>query len=251
MADKLLRVRGWDEHYENNRTRKMKNTAWVPIPNKLDNEGYVELVTHPNGAAHLGAWVVTLQVASRCHPRGTLVRRDGHPHAPDSLSLISRIPMGIFAEALPRLVSLGWLEEIEIAHLSAPKAHPSDVEVTVPAHPTDEERTERKNRKKEVPAHADAVKHDPMPGWKWFSLQYPAHRLNPDTDCQSWLAVVETSEIENGIREKLPRFLASEDWTEQGGKFVPAAKKFLYDRMWAMEPRVATESTPTRKLPVW
>ena len=56
MSEEVLRVRDWDALYENNRTRGYKRLGWVPIPNRMDGDGYTELVDHENGAAHLGAW---------------------------------------------------------------------------------------------------------------------------------------------------------------------------------------------------
>ena len=114
-----LQVRDWDQHYENNRTREMKHTAWVPVPNKQDNEGYVQLVSHEDGAAHLGAWLALLQIASRCDPRGTLLRKDGRPHTAASLALISRLPVAVFDAAIPRLVDIRWIESLEGAQEGA------------------------------------------------------------------------------------------------------------------------------------
>ena len=97
---KLYSIRNWNTIYENNRTRELKNMAWVPVPNSHDGDGYTELVSRKNGAALLGAWLVILQVASRCDPRGTLLRRGEKPHTADSLSRITRLPKEIIAEAL-------------------------------------------------------------------------------------------------------------------------------------------------------
>ena len=108
--DTLMRVRNWDANYENNRTRSLKQLNWVPIPNSLDGDGYTELVDHPNGAAHLGAWLAIVQIASRCEVRGTLTRKNRQPHTAETLARISRIPVATFEEALPRLLSIGWLE---------------------------------------------------------------------------------------------------------------------------------------------
>lgn len=123
----ILRVRNWDAHYEVNRTRCLKTTLWVPVPNRLDNDGYLELVTHASGAAHLGAWLSLLQVASRCKPRGTLVRDDGSPHSVETLARITRLPADVFNEAIPRLLSIGWIESIQgdgpIAHEVAETQH--------------------------------------------------------------------------------------------------------------------------------
>lgn len=105
-----MRVRNWDALYENNRTRILKRMEWVPIPNSLAGDGYTELVDHPNAAAHLGAWLAIVQVASLCKPRGVLLRSNGQPHDAASLARITRLPVDVFYEVLPRLLSIGWLE---------------------------------------------------------------------------------------------------------------------------------------------
>jgi hypothetical protein len=108
----IYRVRDWSTSYENNRTRDLKRLDWVPIPNRMDGDGYTELLDHPAGASHLGAWLATVQIASRCDPRGTLLRDGGKPHDFASLGRISRIPAAVFAESFPRFIEIGWLESI-------------------------------------------------------------------------------------------------------------------------------------------
>lgn len=107
----MLRVTDWNTAHENNRTRELKRLDWVPVPNRFDGDGYTALVDHEDGASHLGAWVVILEVASRCEPRGTLVRSDGTPHTAVSLSRMSRLPVAVFEAAIPRLLKIGWLTE--------------------------------------------------------------------------------------------------------------------------------------------
>lgn len=104
-----LQIVDWNANFENNRTREMKSMAWVPIPNKMDGDGFTELVDHPQGAAHYGAWMAIVLTASRCGERGTLLRSTGKPHDSASLSRISRIPAKVFDEAIPRLEKIGWL----------------------------------------------------------------------------------------------------------------------------------------------
>lgn len=105
----IFAVAAWNDVHENNRTRELKKLDWVPVPNKMDGAGYATLVTHDDGAAHFGAWVAILEIASRCRDRGVLVRGDGRPHDAASLSLISRLPVAVFRDAIPRLVDIGWL----------------------------------------------------------------------------------------------------------------------------------------------
>lgn len=174
----LYRITGWADHFENNRTRELKHMDWVPLPNKHDGDGYTELVSHPDGAAHFGAWVAIVQVASKCRPRGTLVRtipqegaglsQEGaqglRPHDPASLSRITRIPVEVFAAAIPRLVAIGWL---------APEVVASSTDTTIPqegagipqegaakSHPTDYGTEGNGREGKPLSADADAADPD-------------------------------------------------------------------------------------------
>src|ERR1039458_9015187 len=88
----------------------MKRMGWVPIPNRMDGAGYTELLDHPNGAAHLGAWLAIVEIASRRDVRGTLPQEGAE--IPQALARISRIPAVVFEEALPRLLKIQWIERV-------------------------------------------------------------------------------------------------------------------------------------------
>lgn len=125
----LYRIRDWDSIYENNRTRELKSLLWVPVPNNHDGDGYTLLTSHKDGAALFGAWIACVQVAARCDPRGTLVRRCGTPHDPVSLSRITRLPESAFERILSVATSeCKWLtvEELnQIPQDGATIPHPS------------------------------------------------------------------------------------------------------------------------------
>jgi len=55
-----------------------------------------------------------------------LTRDNGRPHTAESLARISRIPVVIFEEALPRLLRIGWLEitHVTVAIPRVPGAAP-------------------------------------------------------------------------------------------------------------------------------
>ena len=108
----LYRVKDWNAHYETHRTRELKKMDWLPVPTKMDGDGYTELLDHPDGTAHLGAWLALLLIAAKCEIRGTLSRSGGIPHDPASMSRISRVDPALFRAVLPRLVSIGWIEDI-------------------------------------------------------------------------------------------------------------------------------------------
>lgn len=186
------------------------------MPNRMDNEGYVSLVSHPNGAAHLGAWTAILQIASRSHPRGLLLRKDGTPHTPDSLALISRLPSDVFAEALPRLFSIGWLEADTAVSAQYP---PTDTTVPV-QYPPGTRLVSQKEQK-------EGKEQKGITGqWGEFKSLYPAHRLDEEPACRAFLSRDdEAAAILTGLRLAV----TSEDWSRDGGKFVPLASKFIFD----------------------
>ena len=113
-----LRITDWDKHFENAGSRKLKRLEWVSIPNKMDGSGYTALVDHPNGAAHLGAWYAIVEIASRQEIRGLLPSLTGTCRC---LGRISRLPAAIFEEVIPRLIEIGWIEEIKGLTDESPK----------------------------------------------------------------------------------------------------------------------------------
>ena len=109
----ILRIRDWNKHFENATSRKLKRLDWVSIPNKTDGDGYMRLVDHPEGAAHLGAWYAIVECASKQKFRGNLPPGIRHDIGGISQSIgkISQLPSGIFETVIPRLMEIGWLEE--------------------------------------------------------------------------------------------------------------------------------------------
>lgn len=82
------RIRNWEQHFENNRTREMVKMAWVPVPNKHDGEGFQRIMREPDGLILYGCWHLILQVASKClRERGTLMRDDGTPLDAEAIAL--------------------------------------------------------------------------------------------------------------------------------------------------------------------
>lgn len=100
---KLYSIAKWGELFENNRSRSVKFLDWVSIPNKHDGENYTRMVTHPDGAILFAAWNLLVQVASKCDPRGVLVKDNGQPHDSFSLSMKTRAPKEWFDKALEYL----------------------------------------------------------------------------------------------------------------------------------------------------
>jgi len=114
--DMTLRVCRWDELYENHASRKISNISWIPVRNSFEGSAYCDLwIDYDEDAVKIfGAFILILQLASKCHPRGTLSRSSGRPHTIRSIAAITRAPEQIFQLAIPILVEhLGWLEYVE------------------------------------------------------------------------------------------------------------------------------------------
>jgi hypothetical protein len=107
----MLRIARWNELFEDHRTRDVKNLTWLPIKNDLANDSHLALIDHEEGAAHFGAWLAILLVASRVpRPhRGDLRRSDGTPHDARSLAFATRIPIKVFEAVIPRLLDMDLL----------------------------------------------------------------------------------------------------------------------------------------------
>lgn len=112
---KALRIRDWDKHYENNRSRELRRPEWLPLPNSFDGAGYMELCDDPAGTSHYGAWCMLLAAASRMPTRGLMVGNSGRPYSLKDIARMTRGQLAVFEAAIPRLIAVGWVEEIEVA----------------------------------------------------------------------------------------------------------------------------------------
>lgn len=107
----LYSIHNWSKHFEKARSRDVKKASWFPCPNSLDGSGFKELVDHADGPAHYAVWIILLAIASKCDPRGTLIRTNGKPHDADSISRVSGFPVALISDALQRLTDeIKWVE---------------------------------------------------------------------------------------------------------------------------------------------
>jgi len=105
----LYKITDWNKRFENHRSRELRRMDWVPLPNEMDSDEYTELIDDPQGASFLGVWLALILLASKCEPRGTLVRSGGRPHDPASISRISRIDLAVCRDAIAKIREVGWL----------------------------------------------------------------------------------------------------------------------------------------------
>jgi len=119
MADKktlpIYQIEGWDKRYENHSTRRVKTVKSVPVKNSHNSDGYTYIMSLENGVTVLGAWLLILEVASKCKKRGILIRENGEPHTAESIARMTLCPVKIVEQAISILCSheVGWLEVID------------------------------------------------------------------------------------------------------------------------------------------
>lgn len=106
----LYQIRNWDVHFENSQSRKYRAVSWVPIPNKHDGKSFRRLMQLADGMEIYAAWILLVQVASKCPKRGVLADDDG-PLSAGDVSLKCDAPEHVMEKAMTILSSpeIGWL----------------------------------------------------------------------------------------------------------------------------------------------
>ena len=149
----IYRVREWAALYETATTRKRKQLGWVLVPNRHDSLGYNQLISRPDGLEMFAAWVLILQVASRCAERGLLVSDTGKPYTAADISAKTRAPKDKIDAALGVLVEIGWLESANkvARHANKVADDANKVAPLTPQKQSEERKKEREKERKKTP----------------------------------------------------------------------------------------------------
>jgi len=150
----FLRIVNWDGHFENSRSRQIGETTWVPVPNTFDGDKMTEMIIEGGDGAY-GAWVALILVASKCRPRGLLIRTTGKPHTADTLSRMTRLSKASFESMLEIALSVGLIERCQ-----APDAQPPPDQqkpVTERRHEPKEQNRERERTAAKANGRGDSV----------------------------------------------------------------------------------------------
>lgn len=117
----MLTIVDWNERYEKSDTRKCKDMKWVPVPNRWDSIGYLAIMDLPDALAVMGAWMLILEVASRCEHRGILAEA-GQPLTPAMIAAKVRAPLKGINRAIDVLSSpaISWIS-------NSIESHPDDI----------------------------------------------------------------------------------------------------------------------------
>lgn len=83
-------------------------------------------MAHPDGSIIFTGWILMVQIASKCKPRGTLIKGNGEPHNVTSMAAKCRCPGTWLTFAINYLISNSdWLETKEVTT----ERHPTDAQV--------------------------------------------------------------------------------------------------------------------------
>lgn len=109
----VYQIRDWPKHFEVAQSKQLKEpgrSRWVAIPNKHDGKSFRRLMRLPNGPAIYGAWILIVQVASKCPVRGRLEDDDG-PLSAEDISDKTYAPVELIQSTLDACCSkaIGWI----------------------------------------------------------------------------------------------------------------------------------------------
>lgn len=223
-------VTDWADHFENNRTRELLHLEWLPLPNKMDGDGYTELVDHPDGTAHFGAWCALLEIASKCDPRGVLMREHSKPYDAQSLARVSRLSRAVFEAVIPRLIKIGWLtaenlagsKVIEISQEGAAQSQEGAALACA-----------RRMELNGIEWKENALESNALSNFESFWATWPKHhRKSNRKACQKHWVATHLEQLAAEILDGLKRWKASAQWAEQSGRFVPAPLVWLHQEKW-------------------
>jgi len=114
------RIKDWNAHFENNKSREREKCSFCCIPNKQDGLGYGMLLRMENGEAIYGAFVAILLVASKQKKRSGWLTANGLPGecplTARQLSVKCQFSEKTIQKMLKVVSSneIGWIEAVSI-----------------------------------------------------------------------------------------------------------------------------------------
>ncbi len=161
-----FRIIDWDKHYENSRSRKVEHLAWVSIPNKHDGEGYSIIMADERATVIFTAWILLVQVASKCQTRGELVRGDGTPMTLQAIATKTRAKVEWFEYAIPILIQVGWIQRLTDGSQTGgsrvpPECQPPTTQVPPEWYPSAEEQNRTERTEQNTPKPPEGAERSP------------------------------------------------------------------------------------------
>lgn len=222
---KIFKVKDWSERFESAKSREYNHRSQSYTPNK-HGLGYRRILASEHGEAVFGCWMATCQVLSRQEkPRqGYLTdtgRPDGVPYGPDDISLVTGYSVKTCAKMLEICSShgVGWLDVVQVADT-----------VRIP-------QSTAKDAQSDYPLPSPLPLPSPSPpaiaeGFERFWLAYP-RKIGKGAAIKAWKRAT-LPDIES-ILLAVERQMRSEQWTKDGGQFIPHPSTWINQMRWLDE----------------
>jgi hypothetical protein len=124
----VYRIKDWDTHFENNKSREREKCSFCCIPNKQDGLGYGMLMREENGEALYGAFVAVVLVCSKQKARSGWITADGLPTgcplSARQLSVKCQFKEATIQKMLEVISTneIGWIEAIRVEQKECPSS---------------------------------------------------------------------------------------------------------------------------------
>lgn len=113
------------------------------------------------------------------------------------------------------------------------------------------EKEKEKEIEKEIEIEHECVKHPPVkskpiaPGSAFTSFweSYP-NKINREDAWNAWKILNPDSGTARSVMDGLEAWKRSDHWTEDGGRYIPSADKWLRDRRWEITPPAGKQKIP-------
>lgn len=114
-------IKDWEKTFENYRSREVENLRYVSLPVRQDREAFRRLLSTRSGREAYTVFIVLVQIAARCSPRGVL-RDERGDITPPRVAAVVPIPESVIRDAMQLLATqeIGWLVPRDEAAPSAP-----------------------------------------------------------------------------------------------------------------------------------
>jgi len=138
-ASVKLQILGWDDHFENYKSRERDQCNFVCVPNKQGGMGLAQVLSQADGAAIYGIWHLMLGAAStQKRPRKGYLSDNGTSTGRfwslDEMATRWRRTLAEMTRAVEILTSsnVGWIRDLDE---SAPAEYPPSTPAVPAAHP--------------------------------------------------------------------------------------------------------------------
>lgn len=220
-------IKGWDETFENNKSRAIVSPSYVAWPVRRDSEAFQHLSRMTNFLEAFGLFALLVQLAARQNPRGVL-KDDRGDITPERLAKRYGKPVKTLKEAWESLANadVGWLFELEGTQ-EAPSARPPAPSALTETLCVALSSTPSLPSPPSNPTPTESL-FDPAAGFVDFWKLYPSNgRKGDKKDCLRVWTKEKLGLRHAEVVKALKKFIKCPQWKDQDGKFIPAPLVFL------------------------